>query len=76
MSEENKVVEGQKSKDVSISWHSMTNTDVLQQLETPEETGLSNAEIKARKEKYGPNELTEAPQLPFGNYCGLRSTVS
>jgi len=65
MSEENKVVEGLKSKDVSISWHAMTNTDVLQQLETPEETGLSDAEIKARKEQYGPNELTEAPPTSF-----------
>ena len=65
MSEEKNAVEGLESKDVSISWHAMTNTDVLQKLETPEETGLSDAEIKARTEKYGLNELTEAPPTSF-----------
>jgi Ca2+-transporting ATPase len=65
MSEEKKPIEENKSKEVSISWHSMTSTDVLQKLETPEEMGLSDAEIKARKEKYGPNALTEAPSASF-----------
>ena len=65
MSEEKNVLEGNESKAVSISWHAMTNTDVLQKLETPEETGLSDAEIKARQEKFGPNELTEAPPTSF-----------
>ena len=65
MSEDKSVVESQKPKDVSISWHAMTNTEVLQELETPGEKGLSNEEVQARQKKYGLNELTEAPPTSF-----------
>ena len=65
MSEDNPVSEKATGKDVSITWHSMSNTDVLKTLETPLEEGLSLQEVKARQEKYGPNELTEAPPTSF-----------
>jgi Ca2+-transporting ATPase len=54
-----------EQKDVSISWHAMSSTDVLERLQTPIETGLSREEIEARQEKYGPNELKEAPPTTF-----------
>ena len=65
MSEDSPVSEKTTGKDVSISWHSMSSTDVLEQLNTPLEEGLSPEEVKARQEKYGPNELTEAPPTTF-----------
>ena len=46
-------------KEVEVSWHSLNADEVLAQLETPVETGLSTAEVKARQEKYGLNELVE-----------------
>ncbi len=75
MNEDSLVSKKTTGKDVSISWHSMSNTDVLEKLETPLEEGLSTEEVKARQEKYGLNELTEAPPQPFGRCFGLRLTV-
>ncbi len=57
--------QGNSPKDISVSWHAMSSTDVLERLETPVESGLSEAEVKARQEKYGPNELQEAPPTSF-----------
>ena len=65
MSEDSPVSEKTTGKDVSVSWHSMSSTDVLKHLNTPLEQGLSPEEVKARQEKYGPNELTEAPPTTF-----------
>ena len=65
MSEDSPISEKILNKDVSISWHSMPSTEVLAKLETPLEEGLSEAEVKARQEKYGLNELTEAPPTTF-----------
>jgi Ca2+-transporting ATPase len=65
MSEDKPNSEAIMTKDVSISWHAMSNTDVLERLETPLEDGLSLEEVKTRQEKYGPNELTEAPPTSF-----------
>ncbi len=65
MSEENPVFDKIKAEDVSISWHTMSSTDVLDKLETPLDDGLSLEEVKARQEKFGPNELTEAPSTTF-----------
>jgi P-type Ca2+ transporter type 2C len=53
------------SKDLSISWHTMSSTDVLQKLETPPEQGLSSEEVEARQEKFGLNELEEALPTTF-----------
>ena len=51
--------------DLSVTWHALSATDVLQQLETPEETGLTVDEVKARQEKYGLNELIEKKRTTF-----------
>jgi len=68
MSEDKPNSEAIMTKDVSISWHAMSNTDVLERLETPLEDGLSLEEVKTRQEKYGP------PQA-FGRCSGRRSTA-
>ena len=65
MSEDSPISEKILNEDVSISWHSMPSTEVLDKLETPLEEGLSEADVKARQEKYGLNELTEAPPTTF-----------
>jgi Ca2+-transporting ATPase len=52
-------------KEVEVSWHSLNANEVLAQLDTPIETGLSTAEVKARQEKYGLNELVEKKKITF-----------
>ena len=39
------------------SWYTLSEEEVLKELQTDRETGLSGAESAARLEKYGPNEL-------------------
>ena len=53
------------TNDLSITWHAMSSTDVLEQLNTGTEVGLTAEEVKARQEKYGLNELKEAPKTTF-----------
>jgi Ca2+-transporting ATPase len=65
MSEEKRILEVEEPKDISISWHTVTSTDVLQKLDTSEEQGLSSEDVKARQEKFGLNELAEAPPTTF-----------
>jgi Ca2+-transporting ATPase len=65
MSQNEPVLDSVKEKDIAVSWHAMSSTDVLEELETPAETGLSTEEVKARQEKYGPNELKEAESTTF-----------
>jgi Ca2+-transporting ATPase len=52
-------------KEVEVSWHALNADEVLAQLETPVETGLSTAEVIARQEKYGLNELVEKKKTTF-----------
>jgi len=65
MSDENMSQESNSSREVAISWHSMSETDVLQELATPVEEGLSTEEVQKRQERFGLNELTEAPPTSF-----------
>ncbi|MDI6810393.1 MAG: cation-transporting P-type ATPase [archaeon] len=44
------------------NWHLMEPNDVFQALLTPEE-GLTSAEVKRRREKYGLNEITEEKKI-------------
>jgi Ca2+-transporting ATPase len=48
-----------------ISWHALTSDQILQQLATPTETGLTSEEAARRLESYGLNLLTEAPGVTF-----------
>jgi Ca2+-transporting ATPase len=47
------------------SWHAMGAEDVLEQLETFPENGLSSEEAASRLQEFGPNQLTEAPPTTF-----------
>jgi Ca2+-transporting ATPase len=47
------------------SWHSLNGSQILEQLATPPETGLSAEEAGRRLQMYGPNQLKEAPGQTF-----------
>ncbi len=65
MSDETMTMESGEDREISVSWHAMSTTDVLQELETEVEDGLTDAEVEARQKKFGLNELTEAPPTTF-----------
>jgi len=46
-------------------WHTLAAKDVLFELRTLEERGLSSQEVKHRLEQFGPNQLAEAPPTTF-----------
>ncbi len=46
-------------------WHSLSRHQILEQLATPQETGLSSSEAAHRLQMYGPNQLQEAPGTTF-----------
>jgi Ca2+-transporting ATPase len=48
-----------------LDWHALGAEDVLKQLNTYAEQGLSEQEAAHRLEIYGPNQLAEAPPTPF-----------
>ena len=47
------------------TWHALPPEDILTQLATPPDTGLSAEQAAQRLAKYGPNQLTEAPRPSF-----------
>ncbi len=51
--------------DLSLSWHALNIEEVLENLVTTIHEGLTSAEAKARLEKNGLNQLTEAPRPSF-----------
>lgn len=65
MSENSMKVTEPAGEKLSVSWHALASDEVLQQLETPLEQGLSSEEVKARQAKYGLNELTEKERTTF-----------
>ena len=48
-----------------IHWHALAPGEILQQLATPPESGLTSEEAASRLETYGPNQLAEAPGVTF-----------
>ena len=65
MGDENKNIDASVTEDVSVSWHAMSSLDVVEELETRPDNGLSSEEVKRRRDKFGPNELQEAPPTTF-----------
>jgi Ca2+-transporting ATPase len=47
------------------NWHALNSEDILRQLATPAETGLSTEEAVRRQTQYGLNQLEEAPGITF-----------
>lgn len=43
-------------------WHTRKETDILSALKTDADTGLTEKEVAARSEKYGPNAITQKKQ--------------
>jgi Ca2+-transporting ATPase len=52
-------------KQAQTSWHAMSPDQIIRQLATPPETGLTGEEAARRLETYGPNQLDEAPGTTF-----------
>ncbi|MCX6055728.1 MAG: cation-translocating P-type ATPase [Chloroflexi bacterium] len=52
-------------QDLVISWHALTADEVLKELDTVAENGLSNEEVEARQQQYGLNQLKEKPRPTF-----------
>jgi P-type Ca2+ transporter type 2C len=51
--------------DLRVTWHAMTTDQVLANLGTPQQAGLSEDAAAERLETYGRNELTEKPRPTF-----------
>ncbi|MGE5221985.1 MAG: cation-translocating P-type ATPase [Omnitrophica WOR_2 bacterium] len=47
------------------NWHTLDMQSILEQLATPADEGLTSEEARRRLERYGPNQLTEAPPISF-----------
>jgi Ca2+-transporting ATPase len=47
------------------SWHALKAEEILEQLATPAEEGLTAEEARRRLEQFGPNQLREAPPVTF-----------
>jgi Ca2+-transporting ATPase len=47
------------------NWHTLHTAEVIHQLATPLETGLTSEEASRRLVQYGPNQLAEAPRPGF-----------
>jgi Ca2+-transporting ATPase len=52
------------------SWHAVEAEEVLSRLATYAEKGLSSEEAQRRLDRYGPNELKEAPPISFWQMLG------
>jgi Ca2+-transporting ATPase len=52
------------------SWHAVEADEVLSRLATFSERGLSSKEAERRLQRYGPNELEEAPGTTFWQMLG------
>ncbi len=51
--------------DLQISWHALSQDEVIDKLQTPLPSGLSTEEVIRRQVEYGLNQLAEAPRPGF-----------
>ena len=51
--------------DLSVTWHALSTEDVLRQLDTQTQAGLTSSEAAQRLERHGPNQLAEKPRPSF-----------
>lgn len=54
-----------RNEEFHISWHALTQDEVLEKLQTPLPMGLSSEEVEKRQKQYGLNQLAEAPRPGF-----------
>jgi Ca2+-transporting ATPase len=50
---------------IKISWHALNPDEILKKLDTRQQLGLQEEEVKQRQLRYGPNELLEKPRAGF-----------
>ncbi len=62
---ESKFKDLENQESVNLIWHALDSGTVLEELEVPEEFGLSTEEVKERLEHFGPNELQEREHTTF-----------
>lgn len=65
MTNEPSEVPADAERSLNLSWHSLKPEEVLDNLDVPIETGLSDEEVQLRQAKFGLNELTEQPGRTF-----------
>jgi P-type Ca2+ transporter type 2C len=65
MSNEKPIIDIQDLETISDTWHAMANADVLHALDSRIDRGLTSSEVEVRQEKFGLNELEEAPPTSF-----------
>jgi len=53
------------SKDYDVTWHALSREEVLEELDSGLEKGLSSEQAAKRQEKYGPNQLAEGKKTTF-----------
>jgi Ca2+-transporting ATPase len=58
-------IDGSKADQHADSWHALEPEEIIKELATPPEVGLSSEEVNRRLEIYGPNQLEEAPGTTF-----------
>ncbi|HEY9075079.1 MAG TPA: cation-translocating P-type ATPase [Anaerolineaceae bacterium] len=56
---------GKIQDDLTIQWHTLNSSDVLEKLNTTLQSGLTSEEAARRLETYGPNQLKEKPRPSF-----------
>ncbi len=52
-------------EELSVTWHTLSTREVLERLETPEDSGLTTTEANKRLVECGPNQLKERPRPSF-----------
>jgi Ca2+-transporting ATPase len=65
MKEERKPIPPEGTEKLSFSWHALSADQVLKELDTGLQSGLTNSEAARRLEQYGPNQLAEKPRPGF-----------
>jgi len=65
MKEDRNQIPHKGNRDVTISWHALSAEEVLEELDTGIQTGLTSGEVAARLEEFGPNQLSEKPRAGF-----------
>jgi Ca2+-transporting ATPase len=59
------MAEDSAQKPPQENWHALSPETILKQLATPPDTGLDTEEAARRLQRYGPNQLVEAPKPTF-----------
>jgi Ca2+-transporting ATPase len=65
MNQEPKQKAQKEMPDMQVSWHAFSSEQVVQQLQTHLQEGLTSAEVKRRQEVVGLNQLAEKPRPTF-----------